>query len=331
MKSKKLTATSRVMIWVLAILTFSLLVFRNHFILGTFLILSRWILLLFAAWFHVKTHRRNGRRIYLILTISICTLIFAEFVFNKLTQERLQPSTNGTELSIMTYNVFFRNKDPKAIEAIIRKNNPDILVLQEVTNEWKTRLEKSIGSNYPYKEIFTHQGTHGIAIYSKYKITNPLRLNNKAKLPYALLVDIDINKGRLRLINTHLASPAVAVENRDRFFELYHKNYSIRKQEIITINNLSLEHQDDYVAQILLGDLNTTKYEPLYRTIRNHWVDLTRLSGKGSASNFPNTKKYSPFLTLDYIFLKGNVGGIETKVIAGGSSDHLAIFGKIRI
>lgn len=54
-------------------------------------------------------------------------------------------------------------------------------------------------------------------------------------------------------------------------------------------------------------------------------------SGSGFGFNFPHTNTVIPFLTLDYILAKGSAKCISSKVLQGGSSDHLAIMSTIEI
>ncbi|WP_157446867.1 endonuclease/exonuclease/phosphatase family protein [Cytophaga aurantiaca] len=84
-------------------------------------------------------------------------------------------------------------------------------------------------------------------------------------------------------------------------------------------------------VSILIGDLNTTPYEPLYRNLRNTWVDVFNEVGEGNSSTFPNTSKATPFLRLDYILIKGAATPVSAKVLNSGSSDHLGLVGKVKI
>jgi len=268
-----------------------------------------------------------------IKKVAILLIIFglAEITWVKINEHSLKTNNQDTELTIMTYNLFFKNRYANQSIKIIKKANPDILFLQELTPKWNSKLMKSIGNKYPYKSTIILEGTHGIGIYSKYKITNKKTLNNSSKKPYAQVVDIKINKKIIQFTNVHLASPAIAVENRDRFLSLYHQNYNLRKKQLNRINEYCFTNSNDYKTRFLIGDLNTIKYEPIFKKLTYNWTNIYDKVGNGFGFNFPNSSKLEPVLTLDYILANGNVKAINSEVLKGGSSDHLAIIAKIKI
>ncbi|MCG8700403.1 MAG: endonuclease/exonuclease/phosphatase family protein, partial [Bacteroidales bacterium] len=303
---------------------------RNSLWLGSALIICRWPLFILGIWFFYRLSKRNVNFMWkLILLISLTALPLEE-AYNLILQERIK-KTNGEEhMSVMTYNLLFVNKWPLAITNNIKQNNPDILAVQELTPRWKKILAREIGSAYKYSNTLPLNGAYGIGIYSKHPITNVSFLETNNGRPYAQVATINKGSKEIQFINTHLTSPAIAVGNPNRFTELFAANYRMREQQVKEINHLA-KRDSNFDVQILTGDLNTTRFEPLYRKIRRHWVDIYRRKGKGRGVNFPNTDKRKPIITLDYIMARGKVQVEETRVIQGGSSDHLAVFGKIKL
>jgi endonuclease/exonuclease/phosphatase (EEP) superfamily protein YafD len=306
------------------------LIGRNHFVLGTGLILLRWGFFVCGVFFLYLTYKRVAHKSFRICLIVVLTLISLEFIWNKLEEEQLNAAAVSTEVSLMTYNIFFRNARPDASINKIKSYNPDILVVQELTPGWKISLDGSIGSRYPYRETTALRGTHGIGVYSKYPILN-VELLKEGNLPYAQLLKLKINNKLVQLINVHLASPAIAVEHPENFISLFSANYDSRKKQLETIHSHTDNIESEFHAQLLIGDLNTTSYEPIYRDIKKHWVNLYDLAGEGWGLNFPNSGKIGPVITLDYLFGKGIIQAVKLEVIKGGSSDHLPLAGKIKI
>lgn len=316
---------------IIAFITFvaCLLIFRNHFILGTALILGRWgILLVGALLFFLSTKRITPKRLQYILLGSLL-LIGLEFIFTKLNEASPQEVSTDTEVTLLTYNLFFKNKNPDVILNQIKQTNPDILVVQELTPAWVAILSKSLGQVYLYKRIYADKGTHGIGVYSKYKLSNDTLLLNDSKKPFAQIVTTRILNKKIQIINTHSASPAAAVEHPENFLSLFSTNYTLRENQFEKIEQLLKSNPSD--AYILIGDLNTTHYEPIYRNLRSNWVDVFTEVGEGSNKTFPNTSRSKPFLTLDYILIKGAIAPVSSKVLGSGSSDHLGLVGRVKI
>ncbi len=231
----------------------------------------------------------------------------------------------------MTYNLYFKNRNSESSIKVIRNANPDILFVQELTSAWKAILEKSLGKQYPYHKTKPQEGTHGIGIYSKYPLKGSTLLVNRNKLPYAQLSEIKIKGKRIQLVNVHLASPAVAVENRDRFASLYWQNYKQRAKELNKISAIIHRDKGQFESQLLVGDLNTLFVEPIFQSLKKDWVNTYQKCGGGLGLNFPNSSRSKPIMTLDYIMARGKVNCIEASVLKGGNSDHLPILAELEL
>jgi endonuclease/exonuclease/phosphatase (EEP) superfamily protein YafD len=304
---------------------------RNHFILGSILILFRWVLFGFGLALLYHTARRITPRQFNVALVLILLAILFEYGWNKLYEKKLKDDIGTTNVSLMTYNIFFKNQSLHSSIENIENCDPDILVIQELTEDLRMKIENSIGSSYAYKRTLALRGTHGIAVYSRYPILKYELLKDSHNRPFAQIAELKIENKKIQLINVHLASPAVAVENPHNFIDLFSLNYQLRSQQMERINIVADEKENQFSAQILMGDFNTTSYEPLYRNMRRHWVNLYEEAGSGWGATFPNSSKIDPIITLDYIFGRGAVKGMEVKVIEGGGSDHLALLGKIKI
>lgn len=332
----------KIVICLFIFITFILLVGRDHFITGTMLIMGRWFLIGFGVLFIYVAYKKKCSKRFRLTILSSVILILIESLFNVAVKERLGNCKTEDKVTLISYNLYFKNKYKQSIVNKILEADPDILVVQELTPQWNAYLQNSIASKYTFSQKEVRRGTNGIGIYSKYPLSNPKLLKNKKNLPYAQIVDVKINSKTIQLINTHLASPAVAVENKDRFMSLLLDNYSKREHEMCMVDSICAVEKN-YHSKIMIGDLNTTQYEPLYRKITDNWVDLYSISGTESRATFPNTVKSSPkrksfditrfgtVLSLDYIFIKGNIKGESFEVLQGGSSDHLAIIGAVSL
>lgn len=275
--------------------------------------------------------KKKGNSIHKFYVWSIALLFLFEIGLRFYSKSNAKKPILSTRIKVMTYNVFFKNKSPNNTIRLILKENPDILFIQELTPKWAAILNKKLGNTYPYKLLKPLDGTHGIGIYSKHQLSNHQLLNNSYNKPYAQIADLRIGQNKVQLLNSHLASPAVAIENRDEFFSLYCQNYKTRKNQLQTLTAIAKKNTKKFQAQLIVGDLNTMKYEPIFKSLKFSWVDSHSVSGKGLGFNFPHSSRIAPILTLDYILGKGQIKFIETNVIEGGGSDHLAIVSTMEI
>lgn len=275
-----------------------------------------------------RLHKSNWIK-YCTILIFLLTLVEVGFaVYSHLNIHR---KNLDTELSIMSYNLFFKNGNKNHSTEIMNRVKPDILVVQELTPSWATKLEKSLDTAYKYQRIKPMNGTHGMGIYSKYPLQNERILGNASNLPFAQVVDVNIRKKKIQIINTHLASPAIAVENPEHFFKHYINNYRLRKDQIIRLNKLAAKSMSKLHGQFLAGDLNTLYAEPLFKMLKLKWVNAYCALDRWTKFNFPHSSKICPIMTLDYIMGRGSLKFLNTKVIKGGSSDHLPVLTRVKL
>ena len=185
----------------------------------------------FKSTFKKNSFIRNG-------SIFLVVLFLFECGFNLYSYMQVCSNKVETEIKILSYNVFFKNKSKNQTVLQIKQANPDILLIQEFTPQWEKVLTKQLGKVYPHKSVKSLNGTNGLAIYSKFQIDKTSFLTYPNGVPYTQIVDLLVKDKRIQLINAHLASPAIAVENSDRFLSYYMKNYKTRKNQIKSLNQI---------------------------------------------------------------------------------------------
>lgn len=330
MSKKKASLFSKMALLIVSSLMIIGVLGRDYFVLGTMLIVLRWPFLLIAAIVIYWMKKRVVPKMVKIIVALTLIVVSFETAWNMTHKQELSNGGAGNEISLMTYNIFFQNQDKGHAINKVEEYQPDILAVQELTPRWELELEKSIRDKYPFHKTIPLNGTHGLGIYSKFKISEHQVLRNDDGRPFAQIIQLIVHGKSVQLINLHLASPAIAVENPDRFMTLLLANYKMREGQLKQIE-LATKGNKNFDVQLLMGDLNTTRYEPLYRKLTYSWVDLYTQVGDWPGVNFPNNTESPSFLTLDYIFLRGTGEMSEAVVVDGGSSDHKAIAGIIKI
>lgn len=302
------------------------------FLLSGFLWNALFPLILFAS-FILFVQRKSIKlsKYNTILFLTLSGLIFYELTHRFALKERLCPPLQDVQIKVLTYNVFFKNKSPKQSLELIKAANPDIFLIQELTPEWSEHIHAQFRTTHPYTLEIPRKGTHGIGIYSKYTLKHNQTLVNSNKLPFAQIAEASIKGTRVQIVNTHLASPAVAIEDPDQFVSHYCKNYKTRSRQLKMINDATLNTEQQYDCQLLVGDLNTMKYEPIFKDLMTNWVNTYAKKGAILEANFPNSSRVKPIITLDYILARGHATLLTSEVIEGGSSDHLAILSTLEI
>ncbi len=211
--------------------------------------------------------------------------------FVGLTASTTKNSSNS--LKILSYNVEF-GANSETI-SLITEMEADIVGLQELTGVEKDGIGLSISEfadqlSYEYYAIPSSEDvwSYGLAIFSKYNITNTefIQIREDDVLSRGILIaEIDVNGTLINVIDTHLDVP---------FY------YISRYHHVQTI----LDNLDYSKPLILLGDFNTPNslldisYWSLFTHLHDTWI------ASGKAPFLGKTWHVSfPFLRIDYIWV----------------------------
>lgn len=304
---------------------------QAYYWLGVGLNFSRWFLVVLGIGFTYIAYKKAQPNRQKLLFVSVLFLL-VDWGFHRVQYQSLDDPESAKEISVMSYNVFFKNGYPKQALHLITASHPDVLLIQELTPAWHQRLLQRFGKQYPYRIAKPLKGTHGIGIYSKYPISQVHYLNNSSHLPIAQSVRLKLENRWIQLTNMHLASPSRAVEHPKQFKKYMEANAKLRISQFDRLKQHVEKYKGKTTAQLIIGDANTLPYEPLYRNIRKSYDDIHSRVGGAWGWTFPNTAKVPfPFLRLDYALVKGKVKPISMNVLEGGSSDHLPILVKMAL
>ena len=237
-------------------------------------------------------------------------------------------------ISVMNYNVRLFNtynwiKDkaiPEKINAFVKKENPDVLCVQEFHTSSKI--------NYPYHYIQMVKGNDhfGQAIYSKYAIINKGSLDFKHTSNNCIFVDIVKGLDTIRIYNIHLESLGLNV-NKENFGQKSSEKLVQRLgKEFIKQQNqveLILKHKSNCKYPVIMsGDFNNTAYSWTYKHLKNNMKDSFIEAGHGFGKTF-ELKKIP--LRIDFIFADKAFIFTEHKNYKIKYSDHEPIMAKIGI
>ena len=139
-------------------------------------------------------------------------------------------------LKVLTYNVMafgYKNHTkiaPNKIIQYIANSDADIVCLQEYAT---AKSEKSLTASkiydalsmYPYRSVFYQSSTKfqsfGIAVFSKYPLSNSRMVKYDSDYNGSSVHEVNIKGKKLTLINNHLESFKLTMEDRTRYSSLY--------------------------------------------------------------------------------------------------------------
>ena len=204
-------------------------------------------------------------------------------------------------------NVLILNRDYDRILRLIREESPDVVVLQELSPEWRDALT-AMNASYPYSAANSPSDRFGIGIWSKFPLTSRI-LPASAAGRTSVEAGIVFPEEKLTLVVTHPVPPMGSSATRLRNEQLF----SIARH----VSRLSGK-------TMVLADLNATPWSHGFR-------EFERLSGLKDASRSAGLTTTWPSILpgmripLDHCLTSPGIGIVEKRPGPFVGSDHLPL------
>ncbi len=215
------------------------------------------------------------------------------------------PVEERVRLRALSLNLHEANRNHEAVRALVRDEQPDLLLLMEYTERWFEDLV-DLTDIYPHVIARPQGGPFGIALFSAHPFESA-DIEFIGEEPHPTVVArITIGDAPLTVIGTHPRPPLGAEASR--------------------LRNEQLADLADRAGQIappllLLGDLNITRFSPYFRRLLAHSSLRDSAVGFGYQPTWPT---YAPplLIPIDHALVSEGVGILDRRVGPHVGSDH---------
>jgi endonuclease/exonuclease/phosphatase (EEP) superfamily protein YafD len=231
-------------------------------------------------------------------------------------------------LRVATWNVLYNNPEGDEVVALLRAQDADVIVLQELTVPVTEVLEEQMRPDYPYQALEPLYGARGMGIISRYPFVNR---TNDPTVPWRR-VTLEVADQELTVINVHLATPEL--QTRDLPFlnrEVIIEDYTTARRSTQQAELLALIDSIEGPL-VVLGDFNTSDREPAYAELNRRLHDAYRETAWGAGLTFPQNVSVGPLpvpfplVRIDYVWSKGGILPTDAYTVCrGGGSDHCMV------
>jgi endonuclease/exonuclease/phosphatase (EEP) superfamily protein YafD len=254
--------------------------------------------------FYIYKKNKTFALANLILIVSII-LPLMPFYLPKKTKEIVENS-----LKICSSNLELTNTNIEGLENLISAENPDVLLLMEVTPKWQSLINTEISAKYPYQVWKPQPGYFGIALLSKIPLNHSeIVYSGPSHLPN-IIAEISVNDLPITLVGIHPPPPINVA------------HFKMRNNQYLQINQIL---QNLNTAIVLMGDFNTTSHSTALKIL----LQKTRLKDSRIGNGLqPTWSLYSvlpSFFALDHIFVSPDLKVQKRYRGTDISSDHLPI------
>jgi endonuclease/exonuclease/phosphatase (EEP) superfamily protein YafD len=215
---------------------------------------------------------------------------------------------HGTLLRAMLVNVNTEYGSPERVIASIEKENPDIVVLEEINDRWVKSLAPLYG-NYAVQMFETRDDNFGIGLLSRIAaVSTQIVYIGSAEAPSIVAKFMPDNRA-LTIIGTHPLPPGSS-------------QYSELRNE--QLDKLAKTVRATDGPLVLLGDLNVTPWSYYYRRLIRDSGLKNSSEGRGIHPTWPN---FPPFMLIpiDHCLHSGEVLIKDKRVGESIGSDHYPV------
>jgi len=215
-------------------------------------------------------------------------------------------SVSANKLRLFHANVFEKSRDYQTVLERVKEANADIVVLQELTQEWSKQTDK-LKNSYAYMEVVPRPAGAGMAVLSRYPLEDVQVLTLDSSTHIAILARVRLNEKALTLLSLHPTTPVTLEKLRNR-----NQQFREAARLLSTIAG----------PKILVGDLNTTMWSPYFtELLANAGLREARL-GFGLGTTWP--EPLPPFLriAIDHCLVSNEVGVENLRIGPITGSDH---------
>ena len=285
--------------------------------LASFLFLPLPIFLVWALW-----RRERPLLVSLLLPTAVFAALFGKLFLPSLPDARAVQST----VTVMTFNVLFKNEAYDAMTNSIQTAVPDVVGLQELTDEIAAELLDSLQEKYPYHTLDTGELDSGVGLLSRYPLEQVEQLPPPMPLDRAIEAVVIIEGQRVHLFVVHLTPNQVFSHPLAEFAPLIKERYGRRASEVAW-----LKAKIDAIEEpvLLLCDCNLTDTAQVHAQFSTFLKDSFQEAGWGFGHTFQPPVVSVPIQRIDYIWHSDEFIALEAFVGLDGGSDHLPTVAKL--
>ncbi|RZK12679.1 MAG: endonuclease, partial [Flavobacterium sp.] len=238
--------------------------------------------------------------------------IFPFTIFGKKQIISTKSSADDRNISLLIANVYQDNRESDSYLELIKKCNPDVILLVETNSWWQQQIDV-ISTDYPHQLKVPLENTYGMMFYSRLELRNSnINYLVKKDIP-SIEAEVQLkSKQWVKLYCLH-PEPPVPQEN---------PRSTERDKEILMVGKSA---KDCELPVIVMGDLNDVAWSYTTELFGKISGLLDPRRGRGFFNSF-NAKYFFLRFPLDHIFCSTDFALSGIKRMQSCGSDHFPMY-----
>lgn len=250
----------------------------------------------------------------LIAIVYEVAIITPYLPYNKFSKRQHK---EGVETSIISVNVLQKNKNYDQLVALIKKEQPDILLTMETNKAWELALKK-IEIDYPFRHKIPKENRYGMHFYSKLKVSDVKEHYLISDERPAIEVHLEDSAGNNFIFWGIHPPPPSPTEK---------PTAKQKDAELVLAAKLIRERKE---PSIIVGDFNNVAWSRSAKIFAKISTLKDARLANGIYGTFP-AKRPVFRIPIDLLFSSKEIEIHEIKTLSDIGSDHLPIFSKFTV
>lgn len=267
------------------------------------------------------------------LTIGLLASILIHFSILSpyLLQNKVVPTAIAAEINpqstvgILIGNVLITNRNSKKFMEIIEKKDPDMILAMEVNSWWIEELQP-LKKEYPYSMEYPAKNAYGMALYSKFRLTETeILFLSHSKVPsFNAIITLPSGK-TFKFYGVHPVAPFPS----DKYpTNIGDKSHSEKKE--VALKKVGELVSTNTKPTIVAGDFNDVAWSKTSRLFgKNGNLKDVRI-GRGLYNTFDAQSMIMRW-PLDHFYVSENISVLDFETLPEFGSDHFPLFAKFQI
>ena len=215
---------------------------------------------------------------------------------------------SDSDIKLLHANVLATNDSSLRFVALVKRESPDIVVMQEATPGWMNSIGE-IDALYPYKIAEPRDDPFGIALYSKFPFDS-ISVVEAEPLGYPeIVVTAIVGRDRLHIVSSHTMPP------------IGETNYNARNRQLEGVARLAATTPRPL---IVVGDLNISMWSSIYRKLEQESDLSNARRGFGVAPTWPLFLPIA-MIPIDHVLVSGDIRVTGFHTAGDIGSDHFPV------
>ena len=228
-------------------------------------------------------------------------------------------SSSNDTFSLLITNVKMSNKNAQPLIDLVKKNEPDLVLVMEVNNWWGEQL-KVLDKKYPYTQQTLNEVAYGMALYSKFPLKEvEVNYLNNENVP-SFISTISLPKGNTFTFHSvHPVPPTVFKDLPDN-----------EGQQESALKKLGRMIEDRKFPTLVGGDLNDVVWSHVDELTGTENILYDVRVGRGFLNTY-NAENLFMRWPLDHVFVTEEFELIKLERLQHIESDHYPIIVELRL